>query len=147
MTWPPREGPTPEIGALVAGWSAFAIDAILRATDETGRPRGARYAAAMNPQQRAEIEQTCRAIKAAAPQYDAASVTEATATPVSENSGESTGEIDTATVAAALGVGHRRACQLADGWAEVGLARKVGRTWLISREAIRLHQHTMRDSA
>ena len=149
MTWPSRERPTPEIGALVAGWAAFAIDAILRTTDESGRPRAARYAAAMTPEQRAEFEQTCRSIRQAAQWHDsrrtpASGTAEIAPVPVEERLSH---ELSAADAAALLGVTDRHIRYLATGWAEHGLARKVGRAWLIDREAIRLHQHTMRDSA
>lgn len=56
-------------------------------------------------------------------------------------------EITIAQAAGLLDVTERRVCQLAAGWADSGLARKVGRSWVVDRQAVVLHREQTRGAA
>lgn len=129
----------PLLGALVAGWPAFVLDVILNRYLPP-------YLAAMTPQQRAEVERAHQAIGDAARLYDAVrtSVSGSAEAALAETAACSEEhEITTAAAALLLGLTERRVCQLAAGWADDGFARKVGRTWLLQREAVIVRRQTM----
>lgn len=126
----------PLLGAFVNGWSAFALDAILK------RHLGA-YLAQMTPAQRRELEATRAAVHAAAllfyeqSPFASASAQAAVAQVESPLNGE---EITTAEAAELLQVSGQWVRQLAACWAEQGLARKVGRVWVLDRGAVMIQQ-------
>jgi hypothetical protein len=121
-----------EHAAIVDGWAAFAIDVVL-----------ARYLApylkAMSPTQRAEVETAIAAIRAAAGAYDPAGCVDATVElPAARLEAHSrhVDEITVAAAAAVLGVSGSYVRRLAGRWEAVGLARKVGRSWLVNQGAV-----------
>ncbi len=127
---------SPLLGAHVAGWPAFVIDRVLAKHLDV-------YLACMRPDQRAEMDRTRRAIHAAALHYGdwLASVERNAAALLTETQGDlEEQELSTAQAAGLLDVTERRICQLAAEWAEDGLARKVGRTWLVQRDAVVLRR-------
>lgn len=138
---PREETGLPPLGAHIAGWSAFAVDAILR---RHGRP----YLAAMGAAQRAEVERTARAVHQAALHWRATSAdgNAETAPPeVARPWGRD--EITTAAAALMLGLSERRVRQLAAGWEAAGIARKLGRAWLLDRAAVEMQQANTRRTA
>lgn len=134
--------PEPLIGAHVAGWSAFAIDAVLHKHLDP-------YLRAMSPAQRRQVERTHEAIHRAALYWKAQAISDDgnAEAGAAEIRSSSAGELSTVDVARILGVSERRVCQLAVEWMAEGLARKVGRSWLIDAAAVELHHETMRRSA
>jgi hypothetical protein len=125
----------PLLGAYVAGWPAFALDVILR---RYGRD----YTPVMNPAQRREMEATRRAIHTAAVLWQASTSASATAqTPTAEITPRLASEkLTTSQAAAVLGVSEQRVRQLAARWVYQGLARKVGRTWLLDPAAVAMYR-------
>ncbi len=114
------------LGVSVAGWPAFVVDTILR------RYLGP-YLRAMTPEQAREVEQFHAAVHAAAVHWQARTTAggnaEAAAAEVPSPSTRE--DLSTTQAAALLGVTERRVCQFAASWQHDGLARKVGRTWLV----------------
>lgn len=128
-----------DLGAHVSGWSAFIVDAILRRDLKRLLP-------AMSDEQRRVILRTARAVHAAALLYEAerldraASVGGSAEAVLGEMPTDLNQEIGTEQAAVLLGVSGRRICQLAAIWADHGLARKVGRSWLIDRSAVEMYR-------
>jgi CRP-like cAMP-binding protein len=123
-----------EHAAFVSGWPAEVVDMML-----------SRYApqflAAMAPDQRAEVEVAHRAIHRAAKAHGAAKVRHRTSDIEPEEfSAPSEHEISTREAAEVLDVTPRQVCRLAAEWAAEGLARQVGRTWLVDRDAVAAYQ-------
>jgi hypothetical protein len=132
----------PLLGAHVAGWSAFALDVILRRY-------GREYAPVMNPAQQREMEATRRAVHDAALLWRASTSASATTqtraaeiTPLLESE-----ELTTSQAAVMLDLSEQRLRQLAVRWAANGLARKVGRIWLLDRTAVVIYRDKDRRSA
>ena len=102
------------------------------------------YTAAMNPVQQREMEATRRAIHAAAVLWQASTSASASATaqtPAVEITPRlGSEEITTSQAAAMLGVSDQRVRQLAARWVYRGLARKVGRTWLLDPAAVAIYR-------
>ena len=96
------------------------------------------YTPAMNPVQRRETEVTWRAIHAATLLWRAStSASASTQTQAPEITPRLGSEELTASQAAImLNLSEQRVRQLAVRWAADGLARKVGRTWLIDRAGV-----------
>ena len=132
----------PFLGAHVAGWSAFALDAILRRHAKD-------YTRTMSSVQQREMEITRSAIHAAALLWHAATSASATTqTPSAEITPQSRSEELTTTQAAILlNLSEQRVRQLAVHWAGNGLARKVGRVWLLDRAAVVIYRDKDRRSA
>lgn len=126
----------PLLGAHVSGWPAFALDAVLER-------HLAPYLSQMEPTRRRELEVTRAAVHAAALLFweqgasASASAQAAVAQVESPLRGE---EITTAEAAELLRVSHQRVRQLATCWAEQGLARKVGRAWVVDRGAVMIQR-------
>ena len=127
--------PEPLPGAHVAGWAAFAVDVILRRYAKD-------YTPAMNPVQRRDMEVTRRAIHAAALLWRAStSASASTQTQAPEPTPRSRSEeLTTSQAAAVLGVCEQRVRQLAARWVYQGLARKVGRAWLLDPAAVAMYR-------
>lgn len=141
-SWPPPGPPQDLPGAHLSGWAAYAVDCILRRNADP-------YARAMSTEQRMEFEAAGRAIHAAALLWHQHAITaernaEMVAAEIEESS---THEIGTAAAATLLGVTERRVCQLAPAWQDDGLARKVGRAWLIDRGAVLLEARSRQSAA
>lgn len=121
------------LGAHVAGWPAFALDVILRKTADP-------YLRAMSAEQRAQLERTHREIHAAAVHWRSTSVAsvispaEAPAAMIA--SGLTGDQLTTADAALILGVSSRRIRQLAERWADDGMACRTGRTRSIDSRAV-----------
>ncbi len=126
--------PEPLLGVTVAGWPAFVVDAILRRYLPP-------YLKAMTPEQAREVEHFHTAVHAAAAYWQSRTSVSGSAEPgAAEMASRSTGEdLSTTQAAALLGVSERRVCQLAADWQHDGLARKVGRSWLVDREAVTVY--------
>ncbi len=125
----------PLLGVQVAGWPAFVVDVILRRHLPS-------YLKVMSPAQAREVEQFHAAVQVAAAYWQkrstsAASSAEAAAAEVTSRS--TSEDLSTTQAAALLGVSERRVCQLAADWQHDGLARKVGRAWLVDREAVAVY--------
>ncbi len=92
----------------------------------------------MTPEQAREVEHLHAAVHAAAAYWQSrASVNGNAEVGAAEVASRSTGEdLSTTQAAALLGVSERRVCQLAADWQHDGLARKVGHSWLVDREAV-----------
>lgn len=128
-------GVTPLPGALVEGWSAFVVDVLLtRYLD--------RYLAAMSPAQRAELALTKAAVHAAAKLHQERGSTAggSAEAPVAEIDGCSDAWVGTGDAAPFVGASERRVRQLAARWEHEGLARKVGRSWLIDPQALVMYR-------
>ena len=132
----------PLLGAHVAGWPAFALDVILR---RYGRD----YTPVMNPAQQRDMEATRRAIHSAAVLWHASTSASATAqTPATEITPRlASEELTTSQAAIMLDFSEQRVRQLAVRWAAEGLARKVGRVWLLDRTAVEMYRDKDRRSA
>jgi hypothetical protein len=132
----------PLLGAHVAGWPAVALDVILR---RYGRD----YTPMMNPAQQRDMEATRRAIHAAAVLWHASTSASATTqTPAAEiTSRFESEELTTSQAAIMLDLSEQRVRQLAARWADDGLARKVGRVWLIDPTAVVIYRDKDRRSA
>jgi hypothetical protein len=132
----------PLLGAHVAGWPAFALDVILR---RYGRD----YAPVMSQAQQGEMEATRRAIHAAAVLWGASTSASATTqTPATEITPRlESEELTTSQAAIMLNLSEQRLRQLALRWAADGLARKVGRAWLLDRTAVVIYRDKERRSA
>jgi hypothetical protein len=129
------------LGVHLAGWPAVVVDVLL------GKYLPP-YLAAMSPRQRAEVERMRWDVHAAAVHWRAISDGCSAQYVATETTPPSThDEITTAQAAGLLGVSERRVCQLAVGWADDGLARKVGRSWLVNRQAVLLHRQRTRSAA
>jgi hypothetical protein len=126
----------------VAGWPAFALDVILR---RYGRD----YTPVMYPAQQREMEATRRAIHAAALLWRASTSDSATAqTPSAEIAPQSKSEeLTTSQAAIMLNLSEQRVRQLAVRCAAEGLARKIGRAWLVDRTAVVIYRDKDRRSA
>ena len=141
MTWPPPGPQGPPPGAHLSGWPAFVVDTILK------RHAGP-YARAMTPEQRAQFETAGRAIHCAALLWQGSISPERNAETVAAEIGPAwVHEVGTAAAAGLLGVTERRVCQLTRLWEAEGLARKVGRAWLLNREAVLLEAQARRSPA
>jgi hypothetical protein len=128
------------LGAHLSGWPAFVVDVLLK------RHLGP-YMAAMTSEQRESVTRAQAAIHAAALHWRASDDGSAEV-PVTEVRAPSNhDEITTAQAAGLLAVSERRVCQLAAGWADDGLARKVGRSWVVDRQAVLLHRQQTRGAA
>jgi Helix-turn-helix domain len=132
----------PFLGAHVAGWSAFALDLILRRYRRD-------YAPVMNPAHQREMEATRGAIHAAALLWGASTSASATTqTPATEITPRlESEELTTSQAAMMLNLSEQRVRQLAARWTAEGLARKVGRAWLIDRTAVEMYRDKDRRSA
>jgi hypothetical protein len=132
----------PFLGAHVAGWSAFALDVILRRHAKD-------YIRTMSTAQQREMEATRRAIHAAALLWRASTSASATAqTPAAEIRPQSQSEeLTTPQAAIMLDLSEQRVRQLAVRWAAEGLARKVGRVWLLDRAAVVMYRDKDRGAA
>jgi excisionase family DNA binding protein len=123
-----------EQAAFVSGWPAEVVDMVL----SRHLPP---YLAAMTPGQRAEMEPAHRVIHRAAKAHRATKVRRRTSDIEPEEfSAPSEHEISTREAAEVLGVTPRQVCRLAAEWATEGLARQVGRTWLVDRDAVMTYQ-------
>jgi hypothetical protein len=135
---------TPErlLGAHVSGWSAVVVDALL---SRHVRP----YLPAMTLVQRQEVESCRREVHAAALLWHAStSASASTQTPIAEIAPQSQSEeLTTSQAAIMLDLTEQRVRQLAACWTADGLARKVGRVWLIDRTAVVMYRHKDRRSA
>jgi hypothetical protein len=122
------------LGVAVAGWPAFVVDCLLRR-------HGGPYLKAMSPEQAREMEVFHRAVHAAAAYWQArtAVIGSAEAATAEVPSSSRSDDLSTAQAASLLGVSERRVCQLAATWQDDGLARKVGRSWLVDREAVTVY--------
>ena len=128
--------------APVAGWSAVVVDVLL---SRHLRP----LLSGMTEGQRRELERTRRAVHVAALIWrDATSdIESAQAAPTEAAAGSEDDELDTAEAARELGVSRQRVRQLAERWALDGLARKVGRSWLVDRTAVLMYRDNGRRTA
>ena len=127
-----------ESGAVITGWSAQALDTLM----SRHLPR---YLATLSPQQRAELDATHAAIHRAAGAYQAGRLTvgvrrRTSDIPEVEFSAASGHEVSTREAADMLDVTPRQVCRLAAVWAADGLARQVGRSWLVDRDAVVAYQ-------
>lgn len=138
--------PEPLLGAHVSGWSAFVLDAILRV-------HGAPYLRVMDPDQRRQIQRTAEALDRAAlywqEQQGCPTCANASAQVAEDQSARPSwnDELSVPEAAGVLGVSPQRVRQLAVGWSAEGLARKVGRSWLVDAAAVALHRENMRRPA
>jgi hypothetical protein len=120
-------------GALVAGWPAHVIDAML----SRYLPQ---YLGLMTKTQRAEVERAHAAIhRAASLGTVAADGNAAIVGPAAAADSEHADELTVDQVADQLGVRPRQARNFAAAWAGEGHARKVGGMWLIDRLAVEAH--------
>ena len=103
----------------------------------------------MSPVQQREMEVTRRAIHKAAVLWGASTSASATTqTPAAEITPQSQGEeLTTSEAATILNLSEQRVRQLAVRWAAEGLARKVGRVWLLDRTAVEMYRDKDRRSA
>lgn len=129
-------------GALVSGWSAFVVDVLLSRNLD-------RYLAAMTPDQRAEVAATRAAVHGAAKlwQERAASGTGSGPVEIAAAVSELSLSVTVAEAALALGSSGRRVRKLAERWQRDGLARKVGTSWVIDRDALEMHAARRRRGA
>jgi hypothetical protein len=124
-----------ESGAVIGGWPAAVIDTML----SRHLPK---YLKAMAPEQRAELERAYRAIVRAAKAYRASSdngPSEPEASALAQDLSHDD-EIGTAKAAEMLDVGRRQVVKLAAVWEGEGLARRVGRTWILDRVAVEAYR-------
>jgi hypothetical protein len=128
----------PLLGAFLSGWSAYAVDVILKRYAKD-------YAPVMTPKQQQEFAATQKAIHRAALHWHAATANAQTAT--AEIPALSGNEVTTAEAADLLAVTEQRVRQLAALWVHEGLARKVGRVWMIDQAAIELYRSNGRRAA
>jgi hypothetical protein len=138
------ESSAPMPGAHVAGWSAWVVSVLLaRHLD--------RYLPAMTPQQRTELARTRAGVDAAAKLFQERGTTASGSaeTPLAEIGAglERSRWMTVADAAPLLGSSERRVRQLAAPWEPQGLARKVGRSWLVDREALEMYAQGRRNVA
>lgn len=136
----------PVLGAHVAGWPANVLHKLLAKYVDPHMPR---YLGVMDAVQRQEVQRTREAIALAAAFWDQSTTADdlAEVTSAETPRGWTHDEITTADAAGLLGVTERRVRQLIPQWADSGLARKVGRFWLVDREAVLLHRDQTRSAA
>jgi hypothetical protein len=125
------------IGACVSGFSALLVDRVLA----RHLPQ---YLRSLSPAQRREVDRLQRDVRAAADLYSdrtTAAVNGSGGTVAPEvRAGWGQDEVGADEAAEVLGCSVRRVRQLAAAWQPLGLARKVGRVWLIDRTAVLAHR-------
>jgi hypothetical protein len=121
--------------ALIAGFPAEVFDTLA----SRFLPK---YLITMSPAQRAEVEAASAVIGKAARasrEHRAASSVDGQSAPERSELAEDLThdhEVNTEMAAVMLRVGQRQVRKLAAGWRHEGLARQVGRTWLIDRGVV-----------
>ncbi|MDW8807424.1 helix-turn-helix domain-containing protein [Streptomyces scabiei] len=113
-------------GAIVEGAAAVVLDDLLAI------PAVRRHLRTRPPSLQPAIEEAVTAIRQAARAYNAASASGSAEAPVAEIVQPFEKGITTREAARLLGLGERRARQLATG----GMGRKVGRQWLLDAAAV-----------
>jgi len=120
---------------VIAGWPSQVIDTLMSRFLPP-------YLGTMTPGQQAEVEAAHAVIARAARAYRASSdigPSEPDASGLAEDLGRDD-QISSAEAADVLRVGQRQVCKLAAVWEGQGLgqglARRVGRTWLIDRDVV-----------
>ena len=121
----------PLLGTFLSGWSAYAVDVILRRYAKD-------YAPVMTPVERHEFAAAQKAIHRAALHWHASTANaQAVAAELPALLGS---EVTTVEAANRLAVTEQRVRQLAALWVHEGLARKVGRVWMIDQAAVELYR-------
>lgn len=120
-----------EHAAIIAGWPVQVIDTLMSRFLPP-------YLGTMTRGQRAEVEAAHAVIARAARAYRASSDIGPSEPEASDEAEDLSRDdkISSAEAADMLRVGQRQVCKLAAVWEGHGLARRVGRTWLIDRDAV-----------
>jgi hypothetical protein len=131
-----------EHSAIVGGWPAQVIDTLM----SRYLPK---YLAAMTPEERAEMDRAHRVMARAAKAYRAGQLCDVPSSDIGPSEPAPSDlaqdlshddEIGTAEAAEMLDVGQRQVVKLAPVWEGQGLARRVGRTWLVDRVAVEVYR-------